>query len=157
MATLMKKFFFPTLALIDETHAQDPSKIITEGKEAVRARFRLAIRSQHLRRWEASRDSYPTTKAAYYSWRTFLKKDWRQAEQASQMDQDVRQRTRTSAEDSNGSKVSGFDSKGTLRLILDRMFISFKPRKNPALNRFIRMISSTLHRKKIHVGRQHHI
>lgn len=42
--------------------------------------LQLAIRAQHFRRWEVPRDSYPMTKAGYYSWRTGLKK--RQAEQA---------------------------------------------------------------------------
>lgn len=42
--------------------------------------LRLAIRAQHLRRWEIPRSSYPATKVGYFSWRTFLKN--RQADQA---------------------------------------------------------------------------
>lgn len=40
--------------------------------------LRLAIRAQHLRRWEVPRDSYPMTKIGYHSWRNHLAK--RQAE-----------------------------------------------------------------------------
>jgi len=36
--------------------------------------LRLAIRSQHPRRWEMPRDSYPMTKTGYHSWHTFLKR-----------------------------------------------------------------------------------
>jgi Domain of unknown function (DUF4202) len=38
----------------------------------------LAVRAQHLRRWEIPRSSYPEGKAGYFAWRTMLKK--RQAE-----------------------------------------------------------------------------
>lgn len=48
--------------------------------------LRLAIRSQHFRRWEVPRDSYPMTRIGYHSWRTFLKK--RQADQAWQICKD---------------------------------------------------------------------
>lgn len=40
----------------------------------------LAIRAQHLRRWEIPRSSYPDGKVGYFAWRTFLKK--RQAQMA---------------------------------------------------------------------------
>jgi hypothetical protein len=40
--------------------------------------LRLAIRAQHLRRWEVPRDSYPATKIGYHSWRAGLQR--RQAE-----------------------------------------------------------------------------
>jgi hypothetical protein len=40
--------------------------------------LRLAIRAQHLRRWEVPRSSYPATKIGYHSWRSGLQK--RQAE-----------------------------------------------------------------------------
>ena len=89
--------------LIDEAHAQDPKKIEVEGKEipyelhysqkmssylekrAPNApdNLRLAIRAQHLRRWEIPRDSYPMNKVGYHAWRTYLKK--RQADIASQI------------------------------------------------------------------------
>jgi len=94
------------LTLIDEAHAQDPNKTLVDGKEipyelhyaqkmshylSLRSpeaseTLRLAIRSQHFRRWEVRRDSYPMTRAGYHSWRTYLKK--RQAEQASQICKD---------------------------------------------------------------------
>ncbi|KAK2760801.1 hypothetical protein FQN54_002039 [Arachnomyces sp. PD_36] len=35
--------------------------------------LRLAVRAQHLRRWEVPRDTYPATRVGYLSWRTFLK------------------------------------------------------------------------------------
>jgi len=92
-----------SLALIDEAHALDPKKIEVDGKEIpyelhyaekmthyltlrspnASEPLRLAIRSQHFRRWEVPRDSYPMTRIGYHSWRTFLKK--RQAQQASQI------------------------------------------------------------------------
>lgn len=45
--------------------------------------LRLAIRAQHLKRWEVPRDAYPHTKPGYYAWRGYLAK--RQAEIAMQM------------------------------------------------------------------------
>jgi hypothetical protein len=85
-------------ALIDEAHAEDPNKTTIDGKEVpyelhyaqkmshyldLRApsaseTLRLAIRSQHFRRWEVPRSTYPMTRIGYHAWRTFLKK--RQAE-----------------------------------------------------------------------------
>ena len=91
------------IRLIDEAHAQDPKKIEVEGKEIpyelhygwkmsnylekraphAPGTLRLAIRAQHLRRWEVPRDSYPMNKVGYHAWRTYLKK--RQADIASQI------------------------------------------------------------------------
>jgi len=91
------------LSLIDAAHSLDPKKIVVDGKEVpyelhyagkmshylslrspnASETLRLAIRSQHFRRWEVPRDSYPMTRVGYHGWRTFLKK--RQAEQASQI------------------------------------------------------------------------
>ena len=91
------------LKLIDEAHAQDPKKIKVDGKEQPyelhysRKMFsylekmepcapdtlQIAIRAQHFRRWEIPRDSYPSNKAGYHAWRTYLKK--RQAEMAFQI------------------------------------------------------------------------
>lgn len=91
------------MAQIDEAHSLDPKKIQIDGKEipyelhyaqqmshylALRSPnasdpLRLAVRSQHFRRWEVPRDSYPMTRIGYHSWRTFLKK--RQAQLASQI------------------------------------------------------------------------
>ena len=91
------------LRLIDEAHAQDPkilevngvkipyelhysqkmSSYLEKRKPDAPDTLRLAIRAQHLRRWEVARDSYPMTKVGYHAWRTFLKK--RQADLASQI------------------------------------------------------------------------
>jgi hypothetical protein len=91
------------LQVIDDAHAQDPRKIIAKGEEvpyelhyarqmtyylnlrcpSATDILRLAIRAQHFRRWEVPRNSYPMTRAGYYSWRTLLKK--RQAELAQQV------------------------------------------------------------------------
>jgi hypothetical protein len=99
MATPYEK----AVALIDAAHAEDPNKTTVDGKEIpyelhyaeqmshylhLRApdasdTLRLAIRSQHFRRWEVPRSSYPMTKIGYHSWRTFLKK--RQAEQTAKI------------------------------------------------------------------------
>ncbi|KAL1620424.1 hypothetical protein SLS54_006211 [Diplodia seriata] len=89
------------LAAIDAAHALDPKKVTpadggSEGvpyelhyankmtayldkhTPATSEPLRLAVRAQHLRRWEVPRDSYPMTKLGYHSWRNALKK--RQAE-----------------------------------------------------------------------------
>ncbi|KAF2672508.1 hypothetical protein BT63DRAFT_197889 [Microthyrium microscopicum] len=91
------------LEAIDAAHAEDPKKITKDGQEIpyelhyarkmshyldlrqpnASPVLRLAIRAQHLRRWEVPRDSYPLGKVGYYSWRTFLKK--RQADIAQQI------------------------------------------------------------------------
>ncbi|KAL8712233.1 MAG: hypothetical protein Q9220_003384 [cf. Caloplaca sp. 1 TL-2023] len=79
---------------IDEAHAEDPKKIQLHGAEVPYELFysnkmveylekrdanaseclRLAIRAQHLRRWEVPRDSYAMNKTGYHLWRTYLKK-----------------------------------------------------------------------------------
>lgn len=89
--------------LIDEAHALDPKKVEVDGKEIpyelhyslkmsnyldkrapnAPGTLRLAIRAQHLRRWEIPRDSYPMNKVGYHAWRTYLKK--RQADIASEI------------------------------------------------------------------------
>ncbi|KAG8533384.1 uncharacterized protein KY384_002167 [Bacidia gigantensis] len=89
--------------LIDSAHGEDPKKVTVNGKEtpyellysnkmsnylekrdpSASIVLQVAIRAQHLRRWEVPRDSYPMTKVGYHGWRTFLKK--RQAELARQM------------------------------------------------------------------------
>lgn len=91
------------LQLIDEAHSQDPNIIVIDGKDQpyelhysrkmteylekhspnAPAVLRLAVRAQHIRRWEVPRDSYPMNRQGYYSWRTYLKK--RQAELAHQI------------------------------------------------------------------------
>ncbi|KAL8770078.1 MAG: hypothetical protein Q9209_004116 [Squamulea sp. 1 TL-2023] len=95
--------FETAIRVIDEAHALDPRIIRVEGKdepyELVYSKkmsdylekrdpnatetLRLAIRAQHLRRWEVPRDSYAMNKAGYHLWRTYLKK--RQAELATQI------------------------------------------------------------------------
>ena len=84
------------LHLIDEAHSQDPtltdSSTPYELHYAEKATYylnrlrrfpaaetlQLAVRAQHLRRWEVPRSTYPQTRAGYYAWRGYLGK--RQAE-----------------------------------------------------------------------------
>lgn len=81
------------LALIDDAHAQDPNKTTVDGHstpyELHYARkcthylsqhdpdaselLRLAVRAQHLRRWEVARSSYPAGKLGYFAWRSAQK------------------------------------------------------------------------------------
>ncbi|RDW94105.1 DUF4202 domain-containing protein [Aspergillus mulundensis] len=95
--------FDKTLSLIDAAHAADPKTITppTSSPEvepipyelhyankmtkylALRSPsasepLRLAVRAQHLRRWEVPRTDFPATKIGYHSWRSYLAK--RQAE-----------------------------------------------------------------------------
>lgn len=106
--TKMSDKFHRALSAIDEAHSQDPNlTTITEPNAETKSipyelhyaqkmtsyldaytksasePLRLAIRAQHLRRWEVPRSSYPATKAGYLNWRTFLKN--RQAGQARQI------------------------------------------------------------------------
>jgi hypothetical protein len=91
------------LSLLDEAHSQDPNTATVGGKNvpyelhyaekmtkylekrapSASDVLKLAIRAQHLRRWEVPRSNYPLTRAGYYSWRTGLKK--RQAQQAKEI------------------------------------------------------------------------
>lgn len=91
------------LQVFDEAHSQDPNIIVVDGNDQpyelhysrkmseylekhspnASALLRLAVRAQHLRRWEVPRDSYPMNRQGYYSWRTHLKN--RQAELARQI------------------------------------------------------------------------
>lgn len=87
------------LALIDRAHQDDPNTITTNTNETIpyelhyaqkmtsyltrlnpeaNELLRLAIRAQHLRRWEVPRSSYPATKIGYHAWRSGLQR--RQAE-----------------------------------------------------------------------------
>ncbi|GES60908.1 glutamyl-tRNA synthetase [Aspergillus terreus] len=92
--------FTKALQLIDAAHAEDPNtitppssttpvpyelhyankmtKYLTLRDPAASELLRLAIRAQHLRRWEVPRASFPATKAGYHAWRAHLQK--RQAE-----------------------------------------------------------------------------
>ncbi|KAL4811186.1 hypothetical protein BDV18DRAFT_6572 [Aspergillus unguis] len=94
-----------TLSLIDAAHAQDPktvtapqsdspspipyelhyankmTKYLTQRSPSASEPLRLAVRAQHLKRWEVPRTDFPATKIGYHSWRSHLMK--RQAEIAS--------------------------------------------------------------------------
>ena len=95
--------YVTAVRLIDEAHAKDPKRVYNAEVEVPYELFytqkmmyyldqcdpnasetlRLAVRAQHLRRWEVPRDSYAMNKAGYHSWRTYLKK--RQAELVARM------------------------------------------------------------------------
>jgi len=95
--------FEQALRLIDEAHAKDPNVILIDGiqvpyelhyaKQMTRYLdqhdptasevLRLAVRAQHLRRWEVARSSYPMDRQGYFAWRTGLK--GRQALQAEEI------------------------------------------------------------------------
>ncbi|KAL9601353.1 MAG: hypothetical protein Q9179_002896 [Wetmoreana sp. 5 TL-2023] len=100
----MSDYKFQTaLRWIDEAHAQDPKKVQSDqGLQPYELFYsnkmsdylarrdpnasellQLAIRAQHLRRWEVPRDSYAKNKTGYHLWRTYLKK--RQAELVAQI------------------------------------------------------------------------
>lgn len=85
--------FAKAIAAIDAANAEDPNKISAGGrlrpKEAVYGEqmtawleklepaaseaLRLAVRAQHIRRWEIPRGSYPMDRVGYLKWRTDLK------------------------------------------------------------------------------------
>lgn len=85
--------FQRVLDRIDEIHRQDPSCELTADNdipsELLRAQrmtewllrlepnaseaLQLAVRGQHLRRWQLARDSYPMDRVGYLRWRTDLK------------------------------------------------------------------------------------
>ncbi|KAI9782410.1 MAG: hypothetical protein M1816_001908 [Peltula sp. TS41687] len=90
------------LTAIDGAHAEDPRKIgetdsipyelhyarkmtgyLERLSPEASAELRLAVRAQHLRRWEVARDSYPMNRQGYHAWRTALKK--RQAQMATEL------------------------------------------------------------------------
>ncbi|KAL8997518.1 MAG: hypothetical protein Q9169_003213 [Polycauliona sp. 2 TL-2023] len=95
--------FDKAIQLIDDAHKEDPRKIQVDGRDEpyelhyskkmsnylekrdcnATETLRLAIRAQHLRRWEVPRDSYAMNKTGYHLWRTYLKK--RQAELATRI------------------------------------------------------------------------
>jgi hypothetical protein len=81
-----------TLAAIDAVHALDPVTIERDGQTvaaeldyaqrmsrwltrlaaAPPAAVTLAVRAQHLRRWQLHRDAYPAGRAGYLAWRAEL-------------------------------------------------------------------------------------
>jgi len=95
------------LRRFDEENAQDPNGETVDGQplpkelvygQRMSARLaafapnaletvKLAARSQHIRRWEVARDSYPEGRAGYLKWRTDLYK--RHADIAGQIMGDV--------------------------------------------------------------------
>jgi Domain of unknown function (DUF4202) len=99
---IMPGDFSQAISLIDTAHSQDPNQTtftssleplpyelhyankmasyLTLHTPEAPPLLRLAVRAQHLRRWEIPRSSYPDGKAGYFAWRAYLKK--RQAEQA---------------------------------------------------------------------------
>lgn len=94
--------FEKALTAIDAAHSEDPTLVtpsssssstpipyelhyankmthyLTLHTPTASETLRLAVRAQHLRRWEVPRSTYPANRAGYLSWRTYLKK--RQAE-----------------------------------------------------------------------------
>jgi Domain of unknown function (DUF4202) len=87
------------LAAIDAVNSEDPNRIESGGElrpaelvysermSAMLARLvpepsialQLAVRAQHIRRWDVPRQDYPMDRAGYHRWRTDLKRrhaDW---------------------------------------------------------------------------------
>lgn len=83
-----------TLKDIDLLHSQDPTKVLVNGEEKAAeliyaenmtsflpkvadnpcAELQIAVRSQHLCRWEIPRSDYPMDRPGYLKWRTELSK-----------------------------------------------------------------------------------
>lgn len=69
-----------TIEINDETlpyefhYAQKMTKYLERLNPTASDLLRLAIRAQHLRRWETPRASYPATKIGYQSWRGALQR-----------------------------------------------------------------------------------
>jgi hypothetical protein len=77
------------IAAIDAANGADPNRVSGRPKELVYSEqmsrwldrlapgaaepLRLAVRAQHIRRWEIPRDSYPMDRVGYLKWRTDLK------------------------------------------------------------------------------------
>lgn len=89
----MTSKFDQALARIDDAHRQDPNLVTVNGAAVPYELYyankmtqhlekrdpsaseilRLAVRAQHLRRWEVPRSTYPMTRPGYFAWRTALK------------------------------------------------------------------------------------
>lgn len=85
--------FDAAMAQLDAMHAEDPRMEEVEGEQvpyellyaqrmsgwlerlrpAASETLQLAVRAQHLKRWEVPRDSYPMDRPGYHAWRTGLK------------------------------------------------------------------------------------
>ena len=79
-----------TLSAIDQLHQQDPEKVDGVAAELIYAQqmtywldqlvenpsdeLQIAVRSQHLCRWEIPRSDYPVGRTGYLKWRTELGK-----------------------------------------------------------------------------------
>ena len=81
------------IAAFDKANSEDPNKEMADGKEypkellyaqrmsEMQERFapdaseavKLAVRAQHIRRWEIPRERYPMDRIGYLKWRTDLK------------------------------------------------------------------------------------
>ena len=95
--------FDAAMAQLDALHAQDPRMETVDGEEVpyellyaqrmsewlerlrpqASETLQLAVRAQHLKRWEVPRDSYPMDRPGYHAWRTGLKT--RQADMAAEV------------------------------------------------------------------------
>ncbi|KAJ5505682.1 hypothetical protein N7453_004639 [Penicillium expansum] len=65
----------PTGPIPYELHyAQKMTSYLSTLNPSAPELLQLAIRAQHLRRWEVPRDSYPATKIGYHSWRAGLQR-----------------------------------------------------------------------------------
>ncbi len=84
--------FCAAIERIDATNAEDPNRAVFQGTEfpseliygrrmsdwlerldpSASEALRLAVRCQHLRRWEIPRADYPMTRPGYYQWRIRL-------------------------------------------------------------------------------------
>ncbi|KAE8145456.1 hypothetical protein BDV25DRAFT_70738 [Aspergillus avenaceus] len=70
----------PTPIPYELHYANKMTKYLTLREPSAPETLRLAIRAQHLKRWEVPRSSYPATKLGYHAWRSGLQK--RQADMA---------------------------------------------------------------------------
>ena len=95
--------FDAAMAQLDALHAEDPRMETVDGEEVpyellyaqrmsewlerlrgdASETLQLAVRAQHLKRWEVPRDSYPMDRPGYHAWRTGLKT--RQADMAAEV------------------------------------------------------------------------
>lgn len=85
--------FNAAIALFDQANTEDPNKEVFEGKEYAKEllyatrmtdrlnsfspdadeALQLAVRCQHIRRWEIPRDQYEMNRVGYLKWRNDLK------------------------------------------------------------------------------------
>ena len=90
--TPQSSLYLRAIEEIDAAHAQDPDRASFDGQgypaelhyamrmtawleridSAASEPLRIAVRCQHLRRWDIPRSQYPMTRPGYYQWRTKL-------------------------------------------------------------------------------------